>query len=679
MSRRTALITGVTGQDGSYLAEFLLSKGYRVAGMVRRSSTINFDRIRHIQDDIEITPGDLLDQSSLMDIVREYQPDEVYNLAAQSFVLTSFSQPVLTGEFTALGVTRVLEAIRHIKPDARFYQASSSEMFGKVAEVPQRETTPLHPRSPYGVAKVYGHWITVNYRESYNLFACSGMLFNHECVTGETPVFLRRRGLIDVQPIEDVVPHRTSSHTTPKYTTEPNPIEPLDVWDATGWSRVTCMTATWNGYEKKPNKAVYGIAARGAVFCATGDHLAYVCQDGQPVERAVEDVRTGDHLALINLPPPTDVIQMTPDEAWLLGVLVADGYINENGHIHVANQNADLLAQVSDAWTRVAGGTSSTYVAPSGFSGGADVTQLRLTGAAEYGRYIHGSVYTSAGHKRVPKRVLNATPDARLAFLRGYNAGDGLLHANGIYEFKGFKTSSATLAAALYWLAHTTLKQRALIAVEVRDGRTYYQINLNSPNVRGNKGQHLRRPLSEVVKVFPVQHKGWLFDLATTTGTFHAGVGQGWIHNSPRRGLEFVTRKVTHAAARIKLGLQDKLKLGNLDARRDWGFAGDYVRGMWLMLQQDKPDDYVLATGETHSVRELCEVAFARVGLDWQQHVEIDTKHYRPAEVDLLIGDASKAKRQLGWEPEVRFAQLVEMMVDADLDGLRYEAAARPR
>jgi GDPmannose 4,6-dehydratase len=320
MTQKTALITGVTGQDGSYLAEFLLEQGYRVVGMVRRTSTVNFDRIKHIQDQIEIVQGDLLDQSSLMEIIRAYQPDEVYNLAAQSFVPTSFSQPVLTGEFTALGVTRLLEAIRHVKPDARFYQASSSEMFGKVVEVPQRETTPFYPRSPYGVAKVYGHWITVNYRESYGMFACSGILFNHE---------------------------------------------------------------------------------------------------------------------------------------------------------------------------------------------------------------------------------------------------------------------------------------------------------------------------------------------------------------SPRRGLEFVTHKVTHAAARIKLGLQRELRLGNLEARRDWGYAGDYVRGMWLMLQQDQPDDYVLATGETHSVRELCEVAFGHVGLDWRDYVVVDPKHYRPAEVDLLIGDASKARRVLGWEPSVNFEQLVHMMVDADLQALQ--------
>jgi GDPmannose 4,6-dehydratase len=324
LSQKTALITGITGQDGSYLAEFLLEKGYKVVGMVRRSSTVNYDRIAHIQDNenLELVQGDLLDQMSLIDILTEYQPHEVYNLAAQSFVPTSWKQPELTGEFTALGVTRLLDAIRIVNPTIRFYQASSSEMFGKVQEVPQKETTPLYPRSPYGVAKVYGHWITINSRESYNLYACAGILFNHE---------------------------------------------------------------------------------------------------------------------------------------------------------------------------------------------------------------------------------------------------------------------------------------------------------------------------------------------------------------SPRRGLEFVTHKVTHAAARIKLGLQEDLHLGNLDARRDWGYAGDYVRAMWLMLQQDEPDDYVISTGETHAVRELCEVAFNRLGLNYQDYVVVDQKFYRPAEVDLLIGDATKGKQKLGWEPTVTFKQLIEMMVDADLEALKAE------
>ena len=311
-----ALITGITGQDGSYLAELLLSKGYTVIGMVRRSSTVNFERIAHIQDQIELVPGDLLDEVSLINILRDHRPTEVYNLAAQSFVQTSWNQPVLTGETTAMGVTRMLDAIRLVDPEIRFYQASSSEMFGKVQEVPQKESTPFYPRSPYGVAKVYGHWITVNYRESYDLHASSGILFNHE---------------------------------------------------------------------------------------------------------------------------------------------------------------------------------------------------------------------------------------------------------------------------------------------------------------------------------------------------------------SPRRGLEFVTRKVTHGVARIKAGIDDKLYLGNLDAQRDWGYAADYVRAMWLMLQQDHPDDYVVATGETHSVKELVELAFAAVDLDWEQHVGIDERFLRPAEVDLLVGDASKAHATLGWQRDVDFPGLVQMMVEADL------------
>ena len=312
-----ALITGITGQDGSYLAELLLGKGYEVVGMLRRSSSVNFDRIDHIRDDIEVAQGDLLDGASMVNVLRDHEPEEVYNLAAQSFVQTSFGQPVLTGEITALGVTRLLDAVRIVSPEARFYQASSSEMFGKVVEVPQNEQTPFHPRSPYGVAKVYGHWITLNYRESYDMYAVSGMLFNHE---------------------------------------------------------------------------------------------------------------------------------------------------------------------------------------------------------------------------------------------------------------------------------------------------------------------------------------------------------------SPRRGIEFVTRKITDGAARIKHGQATELRLGNLDAQRDWGFAGDYVDAMWRMLQGDEAKDYVVATGETHTVREFCETAFGVAGLDWEEHVVIDDRFYRPAEVDQLVGDASLARAELGWAPTVSFEALVSMMVEADLD-----------
>lgn len=320
MSKKVALVTGVTGQDGSYLAEFLLEKGYKVFGMVRRASVDKFERIAHLMDKIELLQGDLLDQFSLISVLKEAKPQEVYNLAAQSFVPTSWAQPVLTSEFTAVGVTKLLESIRLVDKNIRVYQASSSEMYGKVRETPQTELTPFYPRSPYGVSKVYGHYITVNYRESYGLYAVSGILFNHE---------------------------------------------------------------------------------------------------------------------------------------------------------------------------------------------------------------------------------------------------------------------------------------------------------------------------------------------------------------SPRRGLEFVTRKVTDAVARIKLGMHNELRLGNLDAKRDWGFAGDYVKAMWLMLQQPTPDDYVIATGKTYSVKDLVTVAFSHAGLDWERYVKIDKAFMRPAEVDLLVGDASKAKRVLGWEPKVSFEQMIKMMVDSDIERLR--------
>lgn len=667
-----ALITGITGQDGSYLAEFLLEKEYEVIGMVRRTSTVNFSRIQHIQDKITLVSGDLLDQGSLIAILRDYQPDEVYNLAAQSFVPTSWDQPVFTGEVTALGVTRMLEAIRTADPSIRFYQASSSEMFGKVRQVPQNEDTPFYPRSPYGVAKVYGHWITVNYRESFGIYAISGILFNHECVTAETPVIIRRAGLIDILPVEDIVPHRTEPKVS-RYVTEIPEEADLQAWDAHGWTQVTCMTATWNDFQKKPNKVVYRIAARGAIYQVTACHRIFVQENGEPRERKAEQVQEGNLLALVDMPEPTNAISMTEDEAWLLGVLVADGYIGETGKIQIANQDDAFLQEVERVARKVTGCTVRWGVNPGGFEGGQPVTQLYLVGANEYGRYIRPSIYTRSGDKRVPQRVLNAGPEARLAFLRGYNAADGLKSGYGNYEFKSFKTASATLAAGLYWLAHTTLKQRLVLSLEEREGGVYYQINLNSPSPPGEKGAHLRRPLEEVVKAVPITYRGWLFDLATESGTFHAGVGRGWIHNSPRRGLEFVTRKVSYGVAKIKLGLACELRLGNLDARRDWGFAGDYVRAMWLMLQQPAPDDYVVGTGETHSVRELCEIAFSYVGLDWRDYVVQDYRYMRPAEVDLLVADPSKARRVLGWEPTVTFEKLVHLMIDADLQLLKQE------
>ncbi len=677
--QKRALLTGITGQDGSYISELLLSKGYQVHGIVRRSSTINTDRINHLYQDPHLPDtklflhyGDLTDGTTLRKILEAVRPHEVYNLGAQSHVRVSFDAPEFTVDSVAMGTLRLLEALRDFQQrtgqQVRYYQAGSSEMYGLVQAVPQSETTPFYPRSPYACAKVYAHWQTVNYRESYDLFACNGILFNHECVVDCTPVIIRRDGLIDFLPIEDIVPHRSDPKTAPVFTTDLAPEEQFEVWDAKGWAKVTCMTANWNGYKRKPNKVVHQVAARGAVYHTTSDHVVFLNQDDAIVEKPTAQVQVGDSLALIDLPHPTDQIDMTETEAWLLGMIVAEGYVSEQGKVQVTNQDAALLQRVAAHWRKVTGGSSSEYIAPSGFANGQNVTQLKLTGACSYGRYLHESLYSRSGHKRIPKRVLNACEEARVAFLQGYNAGDGLKSTPCTYEFQGFKTSSPVLAAGLYWMALTTLNQRAIICTEERDRHLYYQINLNSPNTEGNKGQHLKRPLAEVVKAQPIEYEGWLFDLATTSGTFHAGVGQGWIHNSPRRGETFVTRKITRAIARIVAKQQDKLYLGNLDAKRDWGYAKEYVEAMWLMLQQPQPDDYVIATGETHTVKEFLEVAFHYVGLEWDDYVEIDSRYFRPTEVDLLLGDSTKARQKLNWHPQVTFEQLVKIMVDADLE-----------
>jgi GDPmannose 4,6-dehydratase len=693
---KRALITGITGQDGSYLAEFLLGKGYEVHGIVRRSSSINRDRIDHLTSwlghtggDLRLYYGDLNDSSSLNRIIRNVRPDEIYNLGAQSHVKVSFEVPEYTAEITGVGAVRLLEAIRELELRPRIYQASSSEVFGKAVETPQSERTPFHPRSPYAVAKVFAHWSMVNYREAYGLFAVNGILFNHECVTAETPLLIRRNGLLDIVPIEEIVPHRSHARHGLRYTTVPS--GSLEVWDRTGWARVRLMTATWNDPERGDFKAVRRIAARGACFAATHDHVAYLAGCRPSPVGAIE---AGAFLELAELPPAADSIEMPIDEAWLLGAMAAEGHVAER-KARFSSCDSALIERVQDIWRKLTGGATSSRIGRSGFERGRPAVQLDLTGSPAYCDWLRTQLYTRRGHKRIPFRILNSAPSLRFAFLEGYNAGDGLAAGPGAYLFQSFKTNSAILAQGLWWLARVTLSQRTILCIEEREGRLYYQINLNSPNTIGQKGAHLRLPLEQVVRVTEVREAGWLFDLETATGTFQAGVGSGWIHNSPRRGETFVSRKITRAAGRMRHGSQERLYLGNLEARRDWGFAKDYVEAMWLMLQQPEPDDYVIATGETHSVRELCERAIRRAGfaLEWKGQgldevgvergtgrvlVAIDPGYLRPSEVDSLEGDSSKARERLGWSPRIDFDGLVDMMVDADLKTAAREALAAP-
>jgi GDPmannose 4,6-dehydratase len=662
-----ALITGITGQDGSYLAELLLSKGYEVHGMVRRASTEKFERIEHLRDRITLHQGDLLDHRSLVDALRSSRPDETYNLAAMSFVAVSWIQPTLTAEFTGVGVTRLLEAVREVCPDTRFYQASSSEMFGKVRETPQNEQTPFYPRSPYGVAKAYGHHITVNYRESYDLHACSGILFNHECIAERTPLMVRQDGTLAVRSAAELMPLRRKGPSVQTHTPE----ELLEVWDGDDWTRVRAITAT-RRQATNPDHRLLSVEARGGVAVVTGHHRMLDADHGEVRADSVSD---GDRLALATEMPPAPVwTAITPELAEFLGLMVADGYVSRTaGHrVDFANNDIAVSMRVAELWSRLFLGTTRSHELPSGWNHDKRVMHLRLNGAQGARAWLREQLYTPSGHKQVPPLVLNGDVEIQDAFLRGHYAGDGLERGNGM----SVTTNSPILAQGVCWLYELS-GQPASVYPEHRDERTYYHLNQASRDRVGARGQHLRRDPAEVRRVVEVGSDGeeWVFDLETQSGVFAAGVGRLVVHNSPRRGLEFVTRKITWHAAAIKLGQRDELRLGNLDAKRDWGYAKDYVEAMWLMLQQPEADDYVIATGVSHSVRQCVEIAFDQAGLRWQDHVAIDDSLKRPAEVDLLVGDYAKAERQLGWRPKTDFEALIRLMVDADLRSLSGPAA----
>jgi GDPmannose 4,6-dehydratase len=662
-NQRKALITGVTGQDGSYLAELLLDKGYEVHGMVRRASTEKFERIEHIRDRMTLHQGDLLDQRSLVDTLRASKPTEIYNLAAMSFVAVSWTQPTLTAEFTGVGVTRMLEAMREVCPEARFYQASSSEMFGKVLEVPQKETTPFYPRSPYGVAKAYGHFITVNYRESYDLHATSGILFNHECFSETTPLLVREEGVIAIKTPVELVPLVRKGGSIQNFL----PRHLLEIWDGMSWTPVTTITATrWRDDDR--DHELLSVETRAGVVDVTAHHNMF---DAGLTKVAACDVEPGDELALAQeMPPSADWSAVTPEMAEFLGLMAADGHIPRGrGVPRFTNNDALLRSHAASLWSRLFLGRSKERSCASGFNESETVEHVDLTGCPSVAPWLREQLYTPAGLKQVPPVILNAGSELQRSFLDGYYKGDGLKRDNG----ESVKTNSPVLAQGLCWMYHVA-GQPASVYAEQQGEKTYYQLNLASAVRVGAKGQHLRKNPAEVRRIAPanVIDGQWVFDLETESGKFCAGVGRLVISNSPRRGLEFVTRKITWHAAAIKLGLRQEIRLGNLDAERDWGYAKDYVEAMWLMLQRDQPEDYVIATGKAHSVRECCEVAFDEAGLgDFEQYVTIDPAFVRPAEVDHLIGDRGKAERDLGWVPQTSFEELIRLMTRADIELLQ--------
>lgn len=666
---KTAIITGVLGQDGSYLAEYLLSLDYYVVGISRRKSTdaLSYGFLEHLKghERFELVHGDITDPLFITEVICKYYPDEFYSLAAQSHVGHSFTNPAMTFQIDAASVVNILSLLQKHSPSTKFYQASTSELFGglKCPKTGYTEDSLLHPRSPYGVAKLAAHWSTINFREAYGMYACAGLLFNHECLTEQTPIIIKDDSGINILPIEEVVTHR-KDHTKGKKYSSLN-YNNLYVWDGGVWTKIKTLTATWN--DSKDDKNLIRITSRGGFYEATSDHLSFLDNE---IETKTSDLKEGDFLQLKKLPQTMNITSLTLEEAEFLGLMCADGSITEDGKGKFINKNQTLIKRVEDLWLKVSGGSVSYYENESGYKKGNKILNLNLNGNSAYLKYLRDQLYTESKYSKIPKRILNAGDDVKLAFLRGFNLGDGTKTAKKS-EFQCFTMDSQTLALGLWYLIESTLGYRMTLHVEERnENQIYYKININSSDTK--KGNHLIKDSREIKKITKLNYTGWVFDLETESGTFSAGIGNTWVHNSPRRGLDFVTRKVTHAVARIKLNLQESITMGNIDAYRDWGHSKDYVKAMHLMLQQETPKEYVIATGEAYSIKDLLEATFLLADLgDYEQYIKFDEKFMRPSEVDYLKGNPSKAKKELNWKPEYNFYKLIEEMYLEDLKNLK--------
>lgn len=716
-----ALITGVTGQDGSLLSDLLIGKGYEVYGLSRRASTDNTQRIQHLlsRKNFHLLEGDILDVPCLRHYLSRVKPDEIYNLAAQSHVGSSYTMPNFTFQVVATGVLNLLEATKDECPEAKFYQASSSEMFGDTKGTVRRvfgmdgqykelwaqdENTEMLPQSPYGIAKLAAHNMCRVYRQQ-GMFVCSGILHNHECFVYDTPIIIKHNNKISIKSIYDIALEFANfnlednkSGTVPK--------EEVLVWDNSSWVKIKYIS-----WFKNTDKNIRTINGRNSVYTVTDDHVCIINDQ----EIAAKDIKVGDINQLGVYPQPIISNEISVEAAELLGMLVGDGSPKWG---HFVNSDYKVREKFNELLLKVTGYEGVYYPSTSGFTG-------EIVGRLDFSRSIpflqEHIIYTSCkdtfGHsyKCVPDAILNGTVDVMEAFLVGYNVCDGLKAGQCNYRFKNFKTNSPILAQGLLYLISVVTQQKYNITVETTEvhGKLqyYYSINLLSSNVSPTTKYNIVKPMldqnvpmrviahqtgisrkfiqkvnrgyipplvhhkqldnAEIKKIVePAKyHNDWLFDIETESGTLTAGVGLGRVHNSPRRGVNFVTRKITNYIGQYMNGLTyDKLKLGNLDARRDWGDAEDYVRAMWMMLQYNMPDDYVVSTGETHTVKEFCELAFSYAGMNYKDRVEIDPELYRPTEVHYLLGDSSKIRDTLGWYPHTTFEGLVKKMVDHDIN-----------
>lgn len=646
-----ACITGITGQTGSYLAELYLEKGYETHGLIRRSSSFNTGRINHIYDDLHLTYGDLSDYGSVSNWVRKVQPDVFINCGAQSHVRVSFDIPEYTMDIGATGVIRCLEALANFSPHSHFVQCSTSELWGS-SPPPQNEQTPFHPRSPYAAAKIAGFWSTVNYRESGKLFAANSISLNHECIGEKTPIIIRRNNIVDICFAQSLIPLRKKGRTVQTFD-----VFGTEIWDGQKWAQLKTITATHRTHANPDHKMLF-VESRGGIVNCTAHHTMIL---DDKTEIRADQLKPGDLVFMGEL--PDDLPQfavLTKELAELLGLLVAEGSVCKN-KIRFTNQDKELLNRVKYLWKVVFLGTTTEAEYPSGFENGKSVTQLSFTGRPSIVAWISEQIYDKKTKlKKIPTIILNSSQEIKQAFVEGYYAGDGLKATTAI----SIKTNSPILAQGLC-LLYFSFGLKSSVYVEHRFDRNYYQLNI----LKNNINCALTKDPAEIRKIVEdIAPDDWVFDLETSSGVFCAGVGRVVVHNSPRRGETFVTKKITRAATRIKLGLQNKLVLGNLDAKRDWNHAKDVAEAISLMAAAPHPDDWVVASGQMHSVRDFLELVFKKLDLNWEDYVVFDQKYLRPTEVDALCGDSTKIRTALGWKPKYTFEQLVDEMIEYDLN-----------
>jgi GDPmannose 4,6-dehydratase len=599
-----------------------------------------------------------------------------------SHVGISFQVPEYSAQVDALGTLRMLDAIREVCPSAKFYQASTSELFGKVLETPQKETTPFNPRSPYAASKAFAYYVTNNYREAYNLFAVNGILFNHECFYSDTPVILRENEEIKIKYVSDLVQNRSNVDKDTTVFTKDYTDSKIDIWDGNNFVTLKAVSRKKLKALEQKNQLKQITNARCGVVSTTPNHKLINPSNEKAEARLFTKtscVKQGE------MPNCTNNKNVLPQFAKFLGLLAGDGYICDKGTITLTNNDIAVQNEFKNICKQLfTGCLFRKEESVSGYNG--TTTDTHVTGLGKnYCSYLREILYHSrTKHKKVPTIILNAGIDLKREFLDGYYLADGLKKDRCTYKYKSLKTNSPLLGQGLLYLVSVVTKQTWNINTFQQNNKVYYQINLHSDSIIGNKGQHLKKCTNEVTKTIDIKVKNQhVFDIETETGQVMAGIGTMIVGNSARRGENFVTRKISIAVANIHKRNQEKVSLGNLAAKRDWGHARDYVEAMWLMLQHNKPEDFVIATGEQHSVEEFCKLAFARAGyllkfkgtgVDRKGYdrngivrVDVNPKYFRPTEVETLLGDPSKAKKILGWESKTNFQDLVNEMVDHDI------------